>query len=884
MVTLALLLAACHAPDGHRADDSSPGMPACVEGEVADGEVCVPAACGVGPWGGLGTDDTTVFVDAAGGESGDGSELAPFRSIQAGVDLAGSRGGGTVAVAAGAYVETVSMGDDHKDVVVAGRCRELVTIDGSGGDDVPTVGVMGDRKRPAVTLLGLTLTGGTYGGLWVQHAVVSMSTSDLRENAVAGLVAPDAEITLDDVGIYDTRPDSHGDYGRGIDMASGTRLTATGCTLQRNLEWGVLAQGVGTAVELVDTSVLDTGPNGDRELGRGVEVDDGAALRMTGCTLQRNTDTGVSAADARTTVDLVDTTVLDTSPTPRGTFGRGIEVESGAALTATGCTVQGNTKTGVVAAGEGTTVSLTDTVVLDTSASPDGTGGRGLEVQSGAALVATGCTLQRNTGIGVIAGDAGTTVDLVDTVVLDTAPGPNGDGGRGIDVGSGAALTATRCTVSGNTEIGVLGSDAGTTLDLQDTDVLDTVPTADGGLGMGISVRGGAALHAERCTVQGNADVGVYGSGVDTWVDLIDTRVSDTHPHADGTFGRGLDFQDGAGLTATRCTLDGNSDVGVFGSDAGTTMDLEDTVIQDTSPRPSGAGGRGIEVESGAALTATGCTLDGNTEIGVLTEGPGSAVELVDTAILDTHRGRVVSLALGAAAQHDGYLHASDCEITGTEGPAVYATTGGGAVLEQVDLTASHFAAVVVLDADVDLSATTITGTLPDEEWGGGFGVYANDHFGPATLTLADSTIGPHDYAAVWLDGDGTYEIERNTLEGSAGVEIGGWVLHGNALFVENGVTAWDGATGLRLVDNTFQGAPGIAVLLDGSSALLDGNSWADDGSTLRQQTCGDAVPLNDTAPDWAPEWNVCPAANVMTAYDLVLTTLYLPQAESQEW
>jgi hypothetical protein len=48
------------------------------------------------------------------GASGDGSAASPLGSIQAGADLAGSRGGGLVAIAAGTYVENLELGEAHR--------------------------------------------------------------------------------------------------------------------------------------------------------------------------------------------------------------------------------------------------------------------------------------------------------------------------------------------------------------------------------------------------------------------------------------------------------------------------------------------------------------------------------------------------------------------------------------------------------------------------------------------------------------------------------------------------------------------------------------------------------------------------------------------------
>ena len=818
---LALVLAGCQAtPKGGQ---PSPTAPSCATGELLDGEVCVPEACATGRWGAV--VDAVVYVDVMAGDGGDGSEGAPLRSIQAGLELAVDRDGGIVAVAAGTYVETITMGSTHDGVTLAGRCRERVTVDGSEGDDEdPAIEIIGERRAPEIAIEGLTVTGGRHTALWVQHATVSVRGSDVRGNTMAGVLATDATVTLDGVGVYDTLPDAHGEFGRGINAQDGASLTATRCTVQGNTDVGVFAGGAGTTVALADTRVLDT------------------------------------------------------SPGPDGTGGRGIGVEDGASLTATGCTVQGNAEVGVFVARIGSTVDLVDTAVLDTLPRADGTGGAGVEVGEGAALTATRCTVERNAAAGVVAGDAGTTVDLVSTSVLDTVPSAEGDS-RGILAEDGAALTATACTIQGNHGVGVDAQDAGTTVALVDTAVLDTSAPTNGTTGCGISINGAASLTTINCTIQGNAQMGVFASGAGTSVNLMETGVIDTSPSPDGTGDRGIGVQDGAALVATGCTIQGNTGAGVFAANPGTTVELTDTEILDTLQIRSGNLGRGIDLQDGARLIATACTLQGNTEGGVLAMGAHTSVDLVDTAVLGTRRGRVTGFAIGVGAAGGAVLHAVGCDVSETEGPGLYVASGGQIRVEGTVVTGNLFAGAVILDGDMTLADSAITGTLPDAEWGGGLGVYATGYFGRATLALADSTVGPHDYAAVWLDGQGSYDLERNLLSGSDGVDRDGWILHGNAVFAERGVTAWDGASGLRLSGNTFDGASEVAVLLDGAASDLDGNLFSGNGVDLRQQRCSGIVALTEVDPDW----EICPDGDLLTAYDLVFTSLYLPEVEPLE-
>ncbi len=929
---LAVLLTACVDPPANQPDS----VASCPTGELLDGEACVPDACGVGPWGALQVDSDTVYVDATAAGTGDGSEAAPLTSVQAGVDLAGDRGGALVAVAAGTYPEVVGMDDVDNGVTLAGRCRELVIIDGSEGDSVPAIEIVGARKTVGVAIQGLTVMGGTAGGVRVEHAKVSMIASDVRENTLVGLNAVNAELSLDDVGVYSTAPDKHGNFGRGINAQSGAWLTATDCTVQENTEVGIYVGGAGTAAELVDTSVLDTSTSPDGTGGRGAVAEEGAALTITGSLIRGNTGLGVYGTGPGTTIELAATSILDTSPPPGDDPGSGIAIETGATLTANGCTIQGNSGVGVFVAGAGAVADLVDTGILDTRPSPDGRYGVGAWVELGAALTGSRCTVEGNTGDGVFASGVGSTVALQDTAVLNTLSGPDGTTGAGVWVEGGATLSAQRCVVQGNTEVGVLARSAGALVDLADSQILDTQPIADGTVGLGIAVQDGAMLSATGCTVQGNSEFGVLASDAATVVELTDTDVLDTSPSRDGTFGRGIGVSSGATLTATRCTIQGNTDLGlavaeagtsvalvdteilntaagpdgsggglwvssganltatgcsfrentgtgVWVNEAGTTVDLVDCEVLDTLPGPGDGVGRGIVVSHGAALTGTGCTVQGNTEVGLLADGEGSSSYLADSSVLGTRRGRTAAAAFGAVAQAGAVVRLSESDVSETEGPGVLGTAGGRMELDGVELSENSFAGAMVVAGSIVLRACTIEGTLSDPEWGGGFGVYATAAFGPSTLALADTTVGTHAYAAVWLDGNGTFDLERNQLSGGAGVDQNGATLHGNAVFAENGVTAWDGNTGLLLADNAITGSVAIGVLLDGSSASLIGNSWSTNGTDLRQQACEGVVPLTAGDVLGVPKALVCPTGNVLTAYDLQFSTLLLPTSETAD-
>ena len=794
--------------------------PQCPAGEILDEKTCVPEECGTSTWGNIPLTDDTIHVDADALDGGDGSANEPLQSIQAGVDLA-AQNGGLVAIAAGTYAESIAMDDAHDGVTLAGRCRALVTIDGSEGKPKPAIQLIGSLRQPEISLSGLTITRGQTAGLWVQHAGITASHIDLRENNVLGLLVAVGSATLDNVGIYDTQLNTRGQVGRGIDAEAGADVSITDSIIQGNHEDGLYAANAGTTVSLVNTHILDTLSLENHASGRGLEVVGGASLTVDGCTIEGNTDVGVRVADVGTNVTLQNTSVRGTLPLADGSNGLGIEVSAGATLTATDCVIDGNSDGGVVVGNSGTTVSLFNTQVIDTST-------------------------------------------------------PTHDGGVGIDVSHGASLSATNCLVQRNRSAGVLSDNPGTHVTLTDTRVLDTRANADGTSGVGIATRFGGALTATGCTIEGNTFIGVAAANDDTTVNLRNTTIAGTHPNRLGLGGVGLDVEDGARMDVSLCSVRANSANGGFVADAGSILTLADSEVLDTLATADGVGGRGLTAARGAALTLTRTTVQRNVELGVLLTGRGTTGQIIDSHILDTRRGPHAAFAVGTNAQDRATLQASGTEIARTEGPGLYVVAKGEANMTDLTLRENHFAGVLVAAGTAQLARTTIADTSPDAEWGGGFGIYTTARFGISSLSLTDSSIGPHDYAAIWLDGVGAYDIENNVLSGSEGIVLQGRPAHGNALFAENGVTPWNGSMGLYLAENTLYAAGRVAVLLHGASASIEGNEWSNNTVDLVQQRCVDGVSLLSSEElAEIPVWKQCPAADSLVDTSVDYTSLY---------
>ena len=850
-----LLFGACHedrrertaSEDTSPVEDTGPTLetdPDCDSGQLdVDGD-CVPAACGTGTWGELQTDESTVYVDIMAAEGGDGSQAAPFTSIQTGLDAAGAAGGGLVAVAAGSYPETLELGRSHEEVRLVGRCSELVVVDASAGDEGSS-GIFVDVKASEVEVSGVTVHGSHSVGLLVGSGTVTMQDSQVADSGYVGVVAYQA-------GLY------------------ATSLTMESCEVVGSTMVGVGAADSGTTVSLLETSIRDTQPDGYGQLGCGIQVYGGASLVAEVCNIEGNQAAGVIALEADTLVTLRDTTIQGTLPNEKG-GGYGLEISDGASLVAETCEIAGNSADGVLAVGSGATVSLRGTCIRDTQPNLHGEGGYGVEVRYGANLSAESCLVTGNSSVGIQLEDSGTVATLRGTTIQDTLPDAGGDGGYGLQVAGGATLTAEGCEVLGNRATGavVLGSASRATL--RETTIEGTLPDEQGVGGYGIQVYGGTSLVAEDCDVSGNTAAGILVLGSGTTVELERTVIQGSVPDQVGDGGYGLHVSNGGRLEAQGCELWGNTAMGLVATALGTTVILRETTIQQTQPDPNEDLGYGIGIDSGASVTLEACQLSGNTSAAVVAMGSGTTATLRETTIAKTKRGELYTVGIGVAAQQSATVEASGLEVSSNQGTGFYLTDEGTQVLcSGCDILDNQFAgAVVVWDASLVLDDCTIAGTSEQENLGGGIGVFSEPWGGgPPSLALTDCSIQDNPIAGVWLSGEGSYQLCDNTIRGGTGWVRESLAKCGDAVYARDGVTAWDGASGLLVEGNELLDGLGAGLFLDEASASLSGNSYADNAADLVVQGADCATPPEGYEDEALDSAVLCPTYDYATCGD----------------
>jgi hypothetical protein len=501
-----LLLLAC--PTSPEPDPPEPEGCAADErlAQADDGEsVCIPLDCGEGPWGDL---DRTGALHVApwGSSDGDGSEEAPFASIQDAVDA--SEVGGRVVIASdgpheAVYDEALDFGAGD-DVELAGRCPELVRIDASDGD-APTWAQSGGDTRAS----SLTISGGN-GGLWFDGGAGAGAFVDvaLVDNRTVGLAAfgTGVEVSFEDGWIRGTTPNEAGAFGRGVDVELGGYARVERTELSGNHNIGAFASLDGI-LELTDCTVSDQRVADITPATVGVSAQESGHVLATRVVVSDNRGLGVSAV-MEGVVELVDSEVLETRARS-GDQPRGINVQLGGQVIGRGLRVEGNDSLGLYAYGEGSLIDLEDSVVRS-SRRLDELPGVGAQILGGATLTGRGVLFEGHEEVALVIALAGSRVTLEDSEVRGTRPGASGLVGQGVHVRDGALLEGAGLEIIDNMGIGLVVSGADARAELHDSRVAGTKTSVAMGSGQGVSVQLDGRVSASGLVVEDNEGPGLY--------------------------------------------------------------------------------------------------------------------------------------------------------------------------------------------------------------------------------------------------------------------------------------------------------------------------------------------------------------------------------------
>jgi len=273
-----------------------------------------------------------------------------------------------------------------------------------------------------------------------------------KQNAVS-LSGPSVSFVAEDLTIIDTevQPDDL-THGRGLSMEGGARAELDRVWIDRSREAAIIAISDDTFLDAEDLTITGTLPrDADDRFGRGLVVEYGADAEVRRALIADNLDAAVYVNQPNTSLLLEDAVIRDTGPELSSSVrGLGVEVIRGAAMTMRRVEILRSREVGIIVASR-SSIDIQDVRILDTAPSEwDGAYGRGFNIQVDSTATGRGLTIERCGEAGLMAAGGGVVVDLSDVLIRDVTrvtcsrEGRCQDGfGMGLGVYEGSRATLT---------------------------------------------------------------------------------------------------------------------------------------------------------------------------------------------------------------------------------------------------------------------------------------------------------------------------------------------------------------------------------------------------------------------------------------------------------
>jgi hypothetical protein len=221
--------------------------------------------------------------------------------------------------------------------------------------------------------------------------------------------------------------------------------------------------------------------------------------------------------------------------------------------------------------------------------------------------------------VGMLA--QGSRIEADDVIVRDVRP-VGAMPGRGADAVQGGTLVLRRAMIEGASGGGTLLS-SGAHAEIADVTYRD-LPTR------AITAQVGATALLERVAMLRVAGVAINANNGGTTLEIRDLAIDDVGVSGIET-GRGVGLGEGASIEAAGLYVSNTGENGVFVTDEGSSATLSDVVF-------ASLGGRGLNGQRGAVVTAERVRMDQLAEIAVLSS-TGARVTVRDVAIHAGERG-----------------------------------------------------------------------------------------------------------------------------------------------------------------------------------------------------------------------------------------------------
>jgi hypothetical protein len=245
----------------------------------------------------------------------------------------------------------------------------------------------------------------------------------------------------------------------------------------------------------------------------------------------------------------------------------------------------------------------------------------GIRVENAPNVLVSGVHVKNARKAAVYIRGAASSVTIESTLIEATQPNMmDMDAGEGIDIDGGGDLTVSHSALFENRNHGMLITGAGTKLDLVDTLIENTQPSAkDDSDGYGIYVEEGAFASLTSNAIVGNRKGGASFQDGGTSGMLTENLIERTTPQvSSGKLGVGIDAVDGAFVNATRNAVLHNSSSGIRLNAPGSILQTTQNLVAYTVPSMTARSGVGLEAEDNAQGFLSGDVYYQNHILGIL--------------------------------------------------------------------------------------------------------------------------------------------------------------------------------------------------------------------------------------------------------------------------
>lgn len=619
----------------------------------ADDELQVPgdSACArIGPecpkGGGFATVRPTagrlIFV-RDGATSGDGSEAAPFGTIDDALAVATS--GSAIVIATGTYEGRFRV---PAGVTLAGACVAGTVLT---SNIASTTEAVIEPLGTGVVVRDLAITGAQRSAVRASEGTsIELEQVALIDDAYGAIIADEGSVTGRTLRIARTRSRADGRFGVGVVAQYGGQVTLERASIESSRYAGIYAVDPDTAITLRDVALRDHVADVSDENGTCVEVQTGARATLERVVLEHCEVAGLFAWSEGTVIEASDLVSRDHVPQrSSGGFGGGVMIQEDAYVTIRRAWIDRTRHRGISSIG-GASLVLEDVIVSGAADSPevDLAVVAGLELWDGPEVRLTRVVLDGNASHGLFASSEGTRVTGSDVRVRDTIPlEDDGGDGDGIVAEDHATIELERVLVEHVPIWGVEALGDGARVHLTSARIVDDYR------GMAVIVLSGGEVELTRAVIDRAT---TWGAGAqEASLILTDVVIRDTTGVGD-MGGSGILAQVGSTVTATRLVSTGGQWGALLAFGEGTQVTLEDAVLRDTvvpSCIPElvcdNFVGIGLVVQERAQVSATRFRIEGNATAGI---------QITGEAGVDLHGGSVTGHVIGVNVQVSGYDYA----------------------------------------------------------------------------------------------------------------------------------------------------------------------------------------------------------------------------------